>query len=110
MSSPRMACTGTFEIGLLKRLFPYEGRPALLDPYPRLPCPNSGIYEGRSASISSTLAQDDVIRNLQTLTESSQRLSSSLKSQHPKIDWHGMAGFRNVLVHDYLGINVIRVW
>jgi len=65
---------------------------------------------GRQAFLASTLVQDAVIRNLQRLTESSQRLSSSLKSQHPKIDWHGMAGFRNVLVHDYLGINVIRVW
>jgi uncharacterized protein with HEPN domain len=66
--------------------------------------------EGQRTFLASTLIQDAVIRNLQTLTESSQRLSLSLKNQHPEIDWQGMAGFRNVLVHDYLGVDVLRVW
>ena len=26
------------------------------------------------------------------------------------MDWRAIAGFRNVLVHDYLGINLVRVW
>ena len=28
----------------------------------------------------------------------------------PLIDWRAMAGFRNVIVHNYLGINVARIW
>jgi len=39
------------------------------------------------------------------LAESAQKLSAESKELHPEIFWQGIAGFRNVLVHDYLGIN-----
>jgi uncharacterized protein with HEPN domain len=58
----------------------------------------------------SELIQDAVLRNLQTLAESTQRISDRLKALHPEVDWRAIAGFRNVLVHDYLGINLARVW
>ena len=58
----------------------------------------------------STLLQDAVIRNLQTLAESTQRLSEDTKEREAGIDWFKIAGFRNVLVHDYLGIDIQRVW
>ena len=58
----------------------------------------------------STLIQDAVIRNLQTLAESSQRVSSNLKASHPDVPWRDIAGFRNVLVHQYLGIDLDYVW
>ena len=54
--------------------------------------------------------QDAVLRNLQTLAESTQHLSDRFKETHPAINWRGIAGFRNVLVHEYLGINLMRVW
>jgi uncharacterized protein with HEPN domain len=40
---------------------------------------------------------------LQTLAESSRRLGDAVKARHPDVDWPGLAGFRNFLVHDYLG-------
>lgn len=58
----------------------------------------------------SSLAQDAVIRNLQTLTESSQRLSDELKATEPQIPWRELAGFRNVIVHGYLGVDLGAVW
>jgi uncharacterized protein with HEPN domain len=51
-----------------------------------------------------------VLRNLQTMAESTQRLSDVLRAAHPEIDWRRMAGFRNVLVHNYLGIDLDIVW
>ncbi len=51
-----------------------------------------------------------MLRNLQILSESTQRLSMDLKANHSEIDWKRIAGFRNILVHDYLGINPVRVW
>jgi uncharacterized protein with HEPN domain len=64
----------------------------------------------REAFLTSTLVQDAVLRNLQTLAESTQRLSDRLKEDHPEIEWYRIAGFRNVLVHDYLGVDAEKVW
>jgi uncharacterized protein with HEPN domain len=58
----------------------------------------------------SRLVQDAVIRNLQTLTESSQRLSDEIKVSEPQIPWRELAGFRNVIVHGYLGVDLGAVW
>ena len=56
------------------------------------------------------LVQDAVLRNLQIMAESSQRMSDDLKAQHPMIPWREIAGFRNILVHDYLGGDCDAVW
>jgi len=58
----------------------------------------------------SRLVQDAVIRNLQTLAESSQRLSSEIKGTEPQIPWRELTGFRNVIVHGYLGVDLGAVW
>jgi uncharacterized protein with HEPN domain len=65
---------------------------------------------GRSAFLASPLLQDATLRNLQTMAESTQRLDESLKARHQEVDWPALAGFRNVLVHDYLGIDLERVY
>lgn len=54
--------------------------------------------------------QDAVLRNLHTLSESTQNTSNELKEQHPDIDWRTIAAFRNVVVHDYLGVDLDRIW
>lgn len=59
---------------------------------------------------SSRLVQDATVRNLQTLTESSQRLSQGLKATEPDVPWRELSGFRNVVVHGYLGIDLAAVW
>ena len=65
---------------------------------------------GRDAFFASHLIQDGVIRNLQTLAESSQRLGDGIKASRPEVDWRGLSGFRNVLVHDYLGVDLDLVF
>ena len=64
----------------------------------------------RSRFDASRLVQDAVIRNLQTLAESSQRLSTEIKGTEPQIPWRELAGFRNVIVHGYLGVDLGAVW
>ena len=58
----------------------------------------------------SRLVQDAVVRNLQTLAESSQRLTDKIKASEPDVPWRAISGFRNILVHDYLAIDVDAVW
>jgi uncharacterized protein with HEPN domain len=54
------------------------------------------------------LMQDEVLydatlRNLQTLSEATQQLPEELQQRHPSIPWRQISGFRNILVHAYLG-------
>ena len=66
--------------------------------------------EGKDFFFADTKTQDAVMRNLQILAESTQRLSQSLREQHPEVDWRSISGFRNVAVHEYLRIDVVRIW
>lgn len=65
---------------------------------------------GKAGFLSDTKTQDAILRNLHTLAESSQRISESLKAKHQHVDWHAISGFRNVVVHDYLGIDLDQIW
>jgi len=54
------------------------------------------------------LAEDEVLydaslRNLQTLSEATQLLPEEKKAVFPAIPWREISGFRNILVHNYLG-------
>ena len=53
----------------------------------------------------SHLVQDAVIRNLQTLAESSHRLSTEIKLTEPEVPWREPSGFRNVIVLGDLGVD-----
>ena len=57
------------------------------------------------------MVQDAILRRLQTLAESTQRLSVNFKKENSDIDWRSISGFRNILVHDYLsGIDLDIAW
>ena len=64
----------------------------------------------RATFFGSQLVQDAVLRNLQMLAESTQRLSAPLKATEQNIPWREIAGFRNVLAHDYLGLDMEAAW
>lgn len=60
-------------------------------------------YTGNDpATMGDAMVYDAVLRNLQTLSEAAQKLPEAIKLRHPEIPWQNIAGFRNVLVHDYL--------
>lgn len=63
----------------------------------------------RSRFLRDIMVQEATLRSLQTPAESCNRLSDSAKQRHPDIDWRGIAGFRNVVVHDYLGLDLSLV-
>src|SRR3989338_5469356 len=51
-----------------------------------------------------------VSRELEIIGEASKRLSDTLKSQLGNIPWRDIAGMRDVLIHDYLSVDVREVW
>ena len=65
---------------------------------------------GRDVVFASRTLQDAIVRNLQVLCESTQRIDESHKMRHPEIDWTSIAGMRNVLVHDYFDVDFGTVW
>ena len=53
---------------------------------------------------------DAVIRNFEIIGEAANRLPEDFKDQHSSVDWHRIRGFRNRIVHDYMGIDYGIVW
>lgn len=53
---------------------------------------------------------DAVIRNFEIIGEAANRLPEQFKENYPEIDWHKLRGFRNRIVHDYMGIDYQIVW
>ena len=68
------------------------------------------MSSGKSEFFRADLLQDAVVRNLQVLSESAQRLSEEVKSRYAAVEWRKIADFRNRLVHDYLGVDLEIVW
>jgi len=67
------------------------------------------VYCGSEDIASDERTLDATLRKLQLLTESSKRISEELKAAHPTVAWRALAGFRNVVVHDYPGIRIERI-
>jgi uncharacterized protein with HEPN domain len=65
---------------------------------------------GEEDFMASKLVQDGVIRNLEVIGEATKNLSDDLRSANPEIPWRQIAGMRDVLIHDYLRVNLGRVW
>lgn len=64
----------------------------------------------RKKSIDQEMVESAIIRELQIMSESTQRISESLKLKASEVPWHSISGFRNVLVHDYLGIEPDEIY
>ena len=65
---------------------------------------------GRETFERDELIQTWVLHNLQILGEAARAISADFKQQHPEVSWQQIAGMRNILVHDYFGIDAAIVW
>lgn len=54
--------------------------------------------------------QDAVMRRLAIIGEAAKNLSAKIKEKYPEIPWHEIAGMRNILIHEYAGVKLERVW
>jgi uncharacterized protein with HEPN domain len=58
----------------------------------------------------SLIHQDAVIRQLGVIGEAVKRLSEGFRADHPGVPWRDIAGMRDKLVHDYMGVDLQAVW
>lgn len=56
------------------------------------------------------LVQDAIIRNIEIIGEASKKISADTKQTYYKIPWKEIAGMRDKLIHDYLGVDFDVVW
>lgn len=56
------------------------------------------------------LVIDAVVRNLEIIGEAVKRLPTEIKRQHHNIEWKKVAGLRDILIHEYSGINIKIIW
>ena len=60
--------------------------------------------------VASKLLINAVVRSFEIVGEATKNLSEGFRNANPDIDWRGMAGFRDVLIHQYFGIDLVNVW
>lgn len=64
----------------------------------------------KSAFERNEMVQDAVIRNIEIIGEATKKVSENLKTTYHKIPWKEMAGMRDKLIHDYMGVDTDVVW
>jgi uncharacterized protein with HEPN domain len=65
---------------------------------------------GRAAFDSEPLLQVWAVHHLEIIGEACRGLSGELRDRHPEVPWAAIIGMRNILIHDYFGLNLDEVW
>ena len=68
--------------------------------------------EGRTEAdlMESTGLQDKIIRRIQVIGEAVKNLPDDLKRNHPEVPWRDITGMRDIVIHQYFGIDLEFVW
>jgi uncharacterized protein with HEPN domain len=53
---------------------------------------------------------DAVVRNLEIIGEAVKQIPERIRGKHPEVDWKKIAGLRDILIHNYFGIDLELVW
>jgi uncharacterized protein with HEPN domain len=63
-----------------------------------------------SVFMASEELQDAVIRNVEVIGEAAKRVSMEARGRLSPLDWKAICGMRDVLIHDYIGVDLDEVW
>lgn len=53
---------------------------------------------------------DAVVRNLEIVGEATKRIPENVRARYSEIDWKKIAGLRDILVHEYFGVDAEIIW
>jgi uncharacterized protein with HEPN domain len=68
------------------------------------------IGPGKEAFMTAEELQDAVIRNVEVIGEAAKRVSAEARARLSSLDWKAICGMRDVLIHDYIGVDLDEVW
>ncbi|HSI71785.1 MAG TPA: DUF86 domain-containing protein [Fimbriimonas sp.] len=66
--------------------------------------------DGEEAFHGDPKTQDAVIRSLEVIGEAAKRIPEPFREAHPTVPWRGFARMRDVLIHQYEGVDLLQVW
>jgi len=56
------------------------------------------------------IVQDAVIRRLEIIGEAVKNIPKDIREKYPYVPWRSISGLRDILIHEYSGVSMIRVW
>lgn len=64
----------------------------------------------QAAFLADEVLKRAVVRSLEIIGEATKKLPDDLRHRWPAVEWRAMAGMRDRLIHDYIGVNYLLVW
>lgn len=68
------------------------------------------VSVGYETFMSETHWQDAVIRQLEIIGEAAKQLSDDVRIKYPETPWKRISGLRDILIHNYMGVDISAVW